>query len=135
MPIEVKQVSSSSQTRICCVCVSELACMRVGIIFEAGKWSFRAFSYYASVGLRHARINLSLSKKLCFHGSQTRIHNVCVSETRMISVLLRWAPSLNDRSKLKGQCTDVKSGCVTSVRPSLNPHSLSLKTFLVLLSL
>ena len=45
----------------------------------------------------------------------------------MISVLLRWAPSLNDRSKLKGQCTDVKSGCGPSVGPSLNPHSLSLK--------
>ena len=42
---------------------------------------------------------------------------------------------LNDRSKLKGQCTDVKSGCGTSVGPSLNPHSLSLKTFLVTLSL
>ena len=38
-----------------------------------------------------------------------------------------WAPSLNHRSKLKGQCTDVKSGCVTSVGPSLNPHSLSFK--------
>ena len=44
----------------------------------------------------------------------------------MKSILLRWAPSLNDRSKLKGQCTDVKSGCVTSVGPSLTPHSLSL---------
>ena len=45
----------------------------------------------------------------------------------MKSVLLRWAPSLNVRSKLQGQCTDVKSRCVTSVGPSLNPHSLSLK--------
>ena len=33
---------------------------------------------------------------------------------------------LNVHSKLKGQCTDVKSGCVTSVGPSLTPHSLSL---------
>ena len=28
--------------------------------------------------------------------------------------------------KLKGQYTDVKSGCVTSVVPSLTPHSRSL---------
>ena len=33
----------------------------------------------------------------------------------------------HDRSKLKGQYTDVKSWCVTSVRPSLTPHSLSFK--------
>ena len=51
--------------------------------------------------------------------------NACVSEARMIFVLLRWAPSLNDRSKLKGKCTDVKSGCGPSVGPSLSPHSLS----------
>ena len=43
--------------------------------------------------------------------------------------------SLNVRSKLKGHCTDVKSRCVTSVGPSLNPHSLSFKKILVLLSL
>ena len=41
----------------------------------------------------------------------------CVSYTRMKSVLLRWTPSLNDRSKLKGECTDVKSGCGKSVGP------------------
>ena len=41
------------------------------------------------------------------------------------SVLLRWTPSLNDRSKLKGQYTDVKSGSDISVGPSLKPHSLS----------
>ena len=40
----------------------------------------------------------------------------------MKSVLLLWMPSLNDRSKLKGQYTDVKSGCGISVGPSLNPH-------------
>ena len=73
---------------------------------------------------------------ICWLQRLFRNANACVSETRMISVLLRWAPSLNNRSKLKGQYTDVKSGCVTSVsvRPSLNPYSLSLKTFLVLLS-
>ena len=31
----------------------------------------------------------------------------------------------HDRSKLKRQFTAVKSGCVTSVGPILNPHSLS----------
>ena len=55
------------------------------------------------------------------------LRHACVYYRRMQSVLLRWAPSLNNCSKLKGQCTDVKSGCGTSVGPSLNPHSLSLK--------
>ena len=45
------------------------------------------------------------------------------------SILLRWTSSLNDRSKWKGDCTDVKSGSGTSVGPSLNTHSLSLKNF------
>ena len=45
----------------------------------------------------------------------------------MKSVLLRWTPSLNDRSKLKGECTDVKSGCITSVGPSLSPPQSQLK--------
>ena len=54
------------------------------------------------------------------------MHNACVSDSMMKSVLLRWAPSLYD--KLKGQCTD--GGSVTSVGPSLNPHSLSFKKFL-----
>ena len=31
-----------------------------------------------------------------------------MSYTMMKSVLLLWTPSLNDRSKLKGQCTDVE---------------------------
>ena len=39
----------------------------------------------------------------------------CVSYTMMKSVLLRRMPSLNDQSKLKGECTDVKSGCGTTV--------------------
>ena len=30
------------------------------------------------------------------YGSQTSTCNACVSETMMKSVLLRWAPSLND---------------------------------------
>ena len=58
---------------------------------------------------------------------QTHTLKACVSYRRIQSVLLRWVPSLNIRSKLKGQCTDVKSGCVTLVRPSLSPHSLSWK--------
>ena len=55
----------------------------------------------------------------------------------MNSVLLRWAPSLNIRtgSKLKGQYNTVKFGSDTSLAPSLAPHSLSLNTFLVTLSL
>ena len=62
-----------------------------------------------SMGLRHA----------------CTLHNACMSDSMMKYVLRRWAPSLNDRSILTGQCTDVKSGCSTSVGPSLNPHSLS----------
>ena len=53
----------------------------------------------------------------------------------MSSVLLRWTPSLNKRSKLKGQRKTVKFGSYTSLVPSLEPHSLSLNTFLVTLSL
>ena len=41
------------------------------------------------------------------------------------SVLVHWTPSLNDRSKLKGQNTDVKSGSGISVGLSLKPHSPS----------
>ena len=33
----------------------------------------------------------------------------------MKSVLLQWTPSLKDHSKLKGKCTDVQSGCGTSI--------------------
>ena len=51
------------------------------------------------------------------------------------SVLLRWAPSLNIRSKLNGQRKAIKFGSDTSVGPSLPPHSLSLNTFLMTLSL
>ena len=60
---------------------------------------------------------------------RTRLHNTCVSDSLMKSVLLRWTPSLNDRSKLKGQNTDVKSGCVTSVGPSLNPLQSQFENF------
>ena len=41
----------------------------------------------------------------------------------MKSVLLLWTPSLNNRSKLKGQYTDIKSGCGISVGSSLKPQS------------
>ena len=117
--------------------MSELACMRAVIIFETSKHSFCAYSYKTSVGLMHACINLSCSEKLCFRGSQTRLHNACMSDRMMKYVLLRWAPSLKDRSKLKGHYTDVKSGCVTSVPvgPSLNPNSLFKKNSTVPLSL
>ena len=73
--------------------------MRVVITFETGKYSFRVFSYKA--------------------------YNACMYYRRMKSVLLLLTPSLNDRRKLKGQCTDH-----TSVGSSSNPHSLSFKKFL-----
>ena len=53
--------------------------------------------------------------------------HACVSYTRMNSVLLLWTPSLNDRSKSKGECTDVKSGCGTSVGP-MSKTPVSVKT-------
>ena len=56
---------------------------------------------------------------------RTRMHNTRMFDSMIKSVLLRWTPSLNDRSKLNGQYTDVKSACGTSVGHSLNPHSLS----------
>ena len=96
-----KMLSSYCQTRMRCGCVSELACMRVVITFETGKHSVHAFSYKASGGLIHACINLSCSEQWCFRGSQTRMHKACVSDRMMIYVSLRWAPSLNDRSKLQ----------------------------------
>ena len=66
--------------------------------------------------------------------TRKRLH-ACVFYTRMKFVNLLWTPSLNDRSKLKGQCTDVKSGCGSSIGPCLSPHSLSFHKILVLLSL
>ena len=66
---------------------------------------------------------------LAFLYTETVIRNACVTYTMMKYVLLRWTPSLNDRGKLKGECTDVKSWYCTIIRRtySLNPHSLSLK--------
>ena len=53
----------------------------------------------------------------------------------MNSVFLRWAPSLNICSKLKGQPKTIKFGSDISLVSSLPLHSCSLKTFLVTLSL
>ena len=53
----------------------------------------------------------------------------------MNCVLLRWAPSLNICSKLNGQHRTIQFGSDTSLVPSLAPHSLSLNTFLVKLTL
>ena len=66
----------------------------------------------------------------------TRIHKRLRVQyyRRMESVLLLLAPSLNDHSKLKGQCTDFKSGCVTSAWPIVPTFSVKNKN-LVLLSL
>ena len=99
-----------------CACVSELACMHVVITFETGKYSFRAFSYKASGGLIHARINLSCSEKCCFRGSQTRMHNACVYYRRMPSVLLLLTPSLNDPST--SSSSSLEKGFVNSSLPS-----------------
>ena len=57
------------------------------------------------------------------------------SETRMLSILLLWTPSLKYCSKLKGEYKNSKICSGTSVEPSLSPHSLSLKKILVTLSL
>ena len=53
----------------------------------------------------------------------------------MNSVLLRWAPSLNIHSKLKGQRKTIKFGSDTSLVPTLPLCSRSLLTFLETLSL
>ena len=45
------------------------------------------------------------------------------SETRMLSILLLWTPSLKYCSKLKGECKNLKRGSGTSVGPSLSPQS------------
>ena len=58
----------------------------------------------------------------CIFRTRKRSH-ACVAYTMVKSVLLRWTPSLNDCSKLKGQYTDVKSGSGISVGPSLKPQS------------
>ena len=52
--------------------------------------------------------------------------NACVSYMMMKFVLLGWMPSLNNRSKLKGECIDVKSRCGTSEGPTHYSQSLSL---------
>ena len=55
--LEVKLIASSCNTRMRCACMSELACMRVGITFETGKYSFRSRIFLQS-----------------FRGSQTCTH-------------------------------------------------------------
>ena len=50
-------------------------------------------------------------------------------ETRMLTTLLLWTPSLKYCSKLKGEYKNLKSGSGTSVGPSLSPHILSFKKF------
>ena len=79
--------------------------------------------------------NLLRSFKEGAHRTKTDFINACVSFRRMSSVLEQCAPSLNVRSKLKEQCTDVKSRCVTSVVPSLTPTGSVQNKNLVLLSL
>ena len=70
---------------------------------------------------------------------QTRMHSN--SDTERVTRVRVWDDdeigftSMDAIFKLEGQYTDVKSGCVTSVGPCLNPHSLSFKKILGLLSL
>ena len=60
--------------------------------------------------------------------THSQLHNACVSDRMMKYVLHRWAPSLDDRSKLMVWCTDVKSGCITS-EGSKTPQSQFKKKF------
>ena len=121
-PIEVKLIASSCNTRMRLRVRSSMhACLKS---LWNRQMEFSRIFLLRCRGLIHTRINWSFSKKICFRGSNTRTRNACVSETMMKSVLLRWAPSLNERNKLKGQCADLKSGCVTSLGPSLNPQSV-----------
>ena len=57
---------------------------------------------------------------------------ILIRKHHMRAYLTRWwnpfywrMSPLNDRSKLRRQCSDFKNGCGPSVRPSLNPHSIS----------
>ena len=43
------------------------------------------------------------------------LSHACVSFMRTKSVLLRWTPSLNDLSKLRGECIAVKRDSVTRI--------------------
>ena len=57
--------------------------------------------------------------------SDTKTSHVCISYLRMILVLLQRTSPFSYRSKLRGQCSDVKIGCASSVSHCLNPLSLS----------
>ena len=78
-------------------------------------------------------ININQTRKQVISNRETFLESG--SDTRMISVLLLWTPSLKYCSKLKGESKNMKSGSGASVGPSLIPHSLSLKTILMTLSL
>ena len=71
-------------------------------------------SRYASI-LITGRMHANSDTEACMHA--------CLNPM-MKSFIVRRKASLNNHSKLKGQYTDVKSACGTSVGPSLNPHSL-----------
>ena len=72
---------------------------------------------------------------LSFRIPQFRINLIPEPGPSMNSVSLRWAPSWNIRSKLKGQRKTKKFGSDTSLVPNLPVYSRSLLTFLVTLSL
>ena len=97
--------------------------MDVKLTFEPGvfvKWELEAWMFVYGKSANNIVSEVKLTSKL---GPSVN------------SDLLRWATSLNIRSKLKGQCKTMKYGSDTSLVPSLAFHSLSFKTFLVTLSL
>ena len=118
------------------VSVYENAQTIVRWLLPAFKGLYDTHTQLASISHRHAKccvryvyIHTYSNSDWHFLYTETVIRNACVTYTMMKYVLLRWTPSLNDRGKLKGECTDVKSWYCTIIRRtySLNPHSLSLK--------
>ena len=57
----------------------------------------------------------------------SKINTRTRAQASMNSILLRWAPSLNIRSKLKGPCKHKINRSNTFLIPGLSFHSLSLK--------
>ena len=125
-PIEVKQILSSSQTRMHCARMSET---HGNIIFYLRiNLCVRVWDPQKRCKKKARKLHLLASKVIptrIYANSDTHTtHTVRVWDEDDICFTLM-GPSLNDRSKLKGQCIDVKNGCSPSVGPSLSPHSLS----------
>ena len=76
--------------------------------FQNLPWSSVGSAAIAHILLRHKGMLILIWKH----------SHACVSYTMMKSVLLRRTSSFNNRSKLKGHCSDVKNGCSPSAGPS-----------------